>query len=133
PTYAGTRLAPPPGGTGATPLVVTLTRATATPAAVQALIRAIQYSSTADSFTTLTRTVTFTINDGDGGATPTGATTATVSITAVNDAPVVTNPSGALAYTGNGPAAQITAGATVSDADSTDFNGGALTVAITAW
>src|SRR5207244_7274527 len=77
------------GGTGLTALVITFNSASATPAAAQALVRAIQYFSTADAFATLTRTVTFTINDGDGG-TSTGSATATINITAVNDAPTLT-------------------------------------------
>ncbi|MCY2987092.1 MAG: Ig-like domain-containing protein, partial [Planctomycetota bacterium] len=58
--------------------------------------------------------------------------TFTVTITAVNDAPVIGLPGGALNYTENAAATVIDSGATASDIDSTDFNTGTLTVDYTA-
>src|SRR6185436_2425983 len=90
---------------------------------------------------TAARTVTYTLVDGDGtanGGADTSTTTATINLTAVNDAPVVDlNGAGAgtsatLAYTENGAAAAIAPAGTVSDVDSADFNGGTLTVSFTA-
>jgi len=46
----------------------------------------------------------------------------------INTAPVITLPGGALNYTENDPATIIDAGATVTDADSPDFDTGTLTI-----
>jgi hypothetical protein len=58
---------------------------------VQALLDDIQYANNSDNPSTLARTVTYTLNDGDGianGGTNTGTATATINVTAVNDPPV---------------------------------------------
>ncbi len=54
------------------------------------------------------------------------------TLAAVNQPPAVTLPGGALSYTGKNPALLLDAGATVTDPDSPDFNGGNLTVSFTA-
>jgi Ca2+-binding RTX toxin-like protein len=78
------------GGYGGGPLVITFD-ADATPAAVQELVRAIQYNNNAgDSPTAGPRTVNWTLVDGDGTAnmgTDTLNVTTTVNVVAVNDAP----------------------------------------------
>jgi hypothetical protein len=78
------------GGYGGGPLVITFD-ADATPAAVQELVRAIQYNNNAgDNPTGGTRTVNWTLVDGDGTAnlgTDTLNVTTTVNVVAVNDAP----------------------------------------------
>ncbi len=51
---------------------------------------------------------------------------------AANTAPIVTLPSGPVAYTENDPATVLDAAATVSDADSANFDTGTLTVNFTA-
>jgi hypothetical protein len=57
----------------------------ATPAAVQALIRQVAFANQNDNQLSGDRTVTYTLSDGDGG---TGAVrTATITVTAVDDAP----------------------------------------------
>ena len=60
--------------------------ATATTTEVQALARAITYANSSDNPDTSTRTVRFTVNDGDGGSTNTDLQ---VYIEAVNDAPTI--------------------------------------------
>ena len=133
-TFGGAAIGSFTGGTNGTDLVVTFNSAAATPAAVQALARSITFANTSDNPSTLARTVSFTLVDGDGtdaGGIDTGSSTATVNITAVNDAPVVGG-GGTLAYTENGAAAAISPAGTVSDPDSGDFNGGSLTVGFTA-
>ncbi len=54
----------------------------------------------------------------------------TITITAENDDPVITTSSGATFYLQGQPAVLIDPAATVSDADSPNFNGGSLTVAL---
>lgn len=79
------------GGTnGSTPLVVTL-NASATPAAVQALLRAVTYRNVSDAPSTTARTVRFVVTDGDGGTS--APATRDVTVVPVNDAPTATNDS----------------------------------------
>uniref|UniRef100_UPI0035664008 DUF4347 domain-containing protein n=1 Tax=Psychromonas sp. TaxID=1884585 RepID=UPI0035664008 len=54
------------------------------------------------------------------------AYTMTIDVTAVNDAPVITSPSGTYSYTENAGAVVLGGSATLSDSDSADFNGGQL-------
>ncbi|HEX8256944.1 MAG TPA: Ig-like domain-containing protein, partial [Allosphingosinicella sp.] len=88
--------------------------------------------------------VDISVTDQTGAAVATGsgaATSATdsvgVTVTAVNDAPVIDLDSGAagsgatLAYTENGPAARIAPDATLTDPDSADYDGGSLEVEFT--
>ncbi len=68
-------------------MVITL-NSNATPTAVTALVRNITYQNTdTDAPTTGARTVRYVLTDGDGGTSPNYDTTVTVS--AVNDAPVL--------------------------------------------
>lgn len=77
------------GGSGSTPLVVSLSGAAATIAAVQTLVRAIQFSNVSDTPSTLTKTIRFVLTDGDGGTSLPATQSATVTPT--NDGPTVTN------------------------------------------
>ena len=122
-TFGGVTIGTFTGGTNNTALVITF-NAAAVPTAVQALERAITFRSTA-SAPTATKTVRFVLTDGDGGTD-----TDEKTITTGNVAPVQTLPGGPTAYTENGAAVAIDAGATVTDADSADFAGGTLTVSI---
>ncbi|MDB5723056.1 MAG: tandem-95 repeat protein, partial [Alphaproteobacteria bacterium] len=66
-SYQGVAIGSFAGGTnGTTPLVVTL-NASATPAAVEALARAIAFANASDSPSGADRHVSFTVSDGDGG------------------------------------------------------------------
>jgi hypothetical protein len=62
----------------------------ATLANYQTALRSVKYNNTSESPTTTTRTISFTINDGDLSSS---AITRAISITVVNDAPVNTVPS----------------------------------------
>jgi hypothetical protein len=86
-TYGGATMGTFSGGTNGTNLVVSFNSAVANATSAQALIRAILYSNSSDSPSTAPRTVTFAVNDGDGG---TGSATATINVTAVNDVPTST-------------------------------------------
>jgi gliding motility-associated-like protein len=96
----------------------------ASPAGYTAALRAVKFRNDSDNPSTATRTVTFTISGGS-------FQTRTVSVTAVDDAPVVSGiEAGTLAYTENGGAVAISSAVTVTDAENDNLNG--ATVAISA-
>ncbi|WP_183407929.1 tandem-95 repeat protein [Nocardioides marmoriginsengisoli] len=129
-SYGGTVIGTFTGGTGATALDVVLD-GDATPAATQALLRAITYRNNSDTPSEAGRTVRFVLDDGDGETS--APATRDVAVTAVNDDPVIAGIEGPpLAYAENGAAAPITASGTVADVDSGNFDGGTLTVDLSA-
>src|SRR6266540_3877855 len=77
----------------------------------------------------------YVVRDNQGGTS--SAASATITVLAVNDAPVfdlngpATGNSAVLSYTTSSPAALIAPAATVSDIDSANFEGGSLNIAIT--
>jgi 6-phosphogluconolactonase (cycloisomerase 2 family) len=75
------------GGGNGTDLVVSFTTTDATPASISALIEHIGYADNSDNPSTAARTLTFSVDDGDGA---TGSADATINITAVNDGPAAT-------------------------------------------
>lgn len=107
-------------GTG----ILTLSGA-ASVASYQTALRSITYSNTSDNPTTAARTVEFIVNDG---ADSSAASVRTVSITAVNDVPVVSMSGGAVSFTENGPAVVIDASLTVSDSDSSVLAGATVRI-----
>ncbi|SDF84993.1 VCBS repeat-containing protein, partial [Bradyrhizobium brasilense] len=87
-TYGGVVIGTFSGGNNGTNLSVTFTSAAATPAAVQALLDHILYATT--SSVAATKTVTYTVVDGDGvvnGGADTGTATATINVTAADTTP----------------------------------------------
>jgi hypothetical protein len=84
--YNNTTIATFTGGGGTTPLGIAL-QATATPTNVQALLRAISYSSSSNNPGTTPRTIQLVLKDGDGGTST--AVNATVNVSRLNDAPVL--------------------------------------------
>ncbi|MBA1198281.1 DUF4347 domain-containing protein [Pseudomonas plecoglossicida] len=103
----------------------------ATLAQYRAVLAGVQYSNSTPAYTSGLRSVTVLVND-DMGST---SHTALVDVQPLNAAPVIGNLNGdSAAFTQGGGAVLIDAGgnATVSDSDSTDFAGGALTVSVTA-
>ena len=115
---------------GAGVLTLTSPGGTATLPEWQAVLRTVTYSNTSTTPSTATRTITFVVSDGMNNS---AGATKIVTITAVNNAPIITNLHGdAVTFTENGPAVLLDVGgnATVSDHDSPDFNGGSLTVSI---
>ncbi len=114
------------GSTGG--LTVNLTDA-ATPALVQELARAVTFETAGDAVQNGQRTIQFALDDGDGGTSETREVT--VTVTGVNDAPVLSAPTAApVPYTENGDAVAVGASITVTDPDSANFEGGALTIGI---
>ena len=128
-TYAGQTIGTFAGGDNGNDLVVTFTTDDATQAAVERLIERVAYSNTSEGPSTATREVTYTVVDGDGGA-DTGVATATITVTPVNDAPVIGGMGGTLAYTENDAATVIDDAVTLSDVNSSNM-GGTLTVSFT--
>ncbi|HVI87006.1 MAG TPA: VCBS domain-containing protein, partial [Dongiaceae bacterium] len=133
-TYGGVIIGTFSGGTNGSDLIITFNSATATQAAVQALTDHILYSNSSANPSTSPRTVTFTVNDGDGGAS-TGSATATINVTAANSAPVV-DLNGAA--TGNDTTVNyptgvsqllIASSATISDVDSANL--ASMTITLT--
>jgi hypothetical protein len=86
-TYSGVVIGSLSGGTSGTPLSVSLTSVSATPAALQALIRAIGYRSESENPPQDPRQVSFVLTDGDGGTSNT--LTQSVAVRAFNDAPTL--------------------------------------------
>ncbi|TFH86517.1 DUF4347 domain-containing protein [Billgrantia azerbaijanica] len=117
---------------------VSFSGASLTEAQMQTLVDGLAYRNTSDNPTTgSNRVVTITQIVDDGGTAGGGVDTATpnlqstVSLTAVNDAPVIGNLDGDNnAVQAGGSAVNIDAGgnATVSNVDSSDYNGGSLTI-----
>ena len=95
------------GGANGADLVISFNTNNATPAAITTLLEHIGYADNSDDPSTAARSVSFTLVDGDGG-TDTGSATATINITAVNDAPGLTNVPATGDYTEN--AAAVTTG-----------------------
>lgn len=90
-TYGGTLVGTWSGGVGGTPLIVTF-NANATQAVVQAVGRDITYENVSDNPSTLVRTMTGFVEDGDGGTS--SVVSGTLTIVPSNDAPVITSNSG---------------------------------------
>uniref|UniRef100_UPI00048148A7 beta strand repeat-containing protein n=1 Tax=Mesorhizobium sp. WSM3224 TaxID=1040986 RepID=UPI00048148A7 len=81
-TYGGLVIGTFSGGAGGSSLIINFTSNNATQAAVQALADHILYSNSTSP--TATKTVSFTVKDGDGianGGTDTGTATATINVT----------------------------------------------------
>jgi subtilisin-like proprotein convertase family protein len=115
------------GGTGSTPLVFAF-NASSSLVGVQALMRAIEFSSPGQNPSPLTRAVSMAVADGDGGTSAT--VVKNVQVRPINDPPVLTL-SGSIGYAINTPPILIATSATVSDVDNANFNTGKLTVSIT--
>ncbi len=126
--YQGTTIGTLSGGT--TSRTITLTAA-ATPAAVQALLRVITFRTTTTSAPLGTRSVQFQVSDGDGGTSL--VYTKLVNVVKKNQAPVIGGFTATVPiyHLGKTPVI-IEPSATITDGDSSNFNGGSLTVRITA-
>lgn len=127
--FGGVLLGTFTGGVGLTPLVVTLV-SSATPAAVNALMRNISFRDTSEAPSVLPRTVQFQVSDGDGATS--SAITQSVSVVGVNDRPVVSGILSTAAYTENAVPTFVAPAALITDVDSLDFQGGNLTIRYTS-
>ncbi|MFO0426818.1 MAG: metallophosphoesterase [Planctomyces sp.] len=125
-TFGGTTIGT---ATGTASMVVSL-NSNATTAAVQALIRNITFATLSENPSTLTRTVLAVLTDGDGGTSL--PVTKTITVTPVNDAPVIAGFGGTVPATVNGTPVFVASGAAVTDVDHLNFSAGALLVGISA-
>ena len=92
----------------------------------EAALRAVTYQNTSDNPSTLTRTVSFTTNDGDD---PSNIVTRDINVTAMNDASVLAAIEGApLAYLENAAPAAITGSITVADVDDTNIESATIQI-----
>ncbi|MGH8083934.1 MAG: autotransporter domain-containing protein [Lysobacter sp.] len=107
-------------------LILTSASATATLVQWQSALRSVTYRDTAVTPDTATRTVAFRAVDGGGRAST--AATRTVTVTAVNQTPIVTTTGATTSYGSGAPAVVIDGGTTVSDLDNATQS--AATVAI---
>lgn len=111
-------------------LLLTSTNATATIAQWQSALSAVTYTNSSETPNTSNRTISFVVNDGTNNS---NTATKQVSITAVNDAPIVTTSAGTIAFTeGNNVTSTpvvVDSGVTVSDADNSTL--ASATVSIT--
>ncbi|MBI1298435.1 DUF11 domain-containing protein [bacterium] len=129
-TQIGTISATNDGEDGAT-LAISL-NASATVAAVEALIENLAYDNSSDA-PNPARTIGIVVDDGDGAAS--ASVSVVINVTPENDAPVITDLDGdTLDYDEGDPATVIDQGtaAAVIDDDSANFDTGTLTVSFTA-
>lgn len=100
----------------------------ATPALVQAVARRVSFRNAGDNPTATTRVVSFIQTDGDGGTAAT--VTRSVTVTPVNDGPTIGSFGTGVTYTEGKTPTLLASAATVTDPDSTNFDGGVLTVSL---
>jgi len=116
------------GGSSGTSLVITF-NGTATTAAVQATLRQVAFRHLTENPSAQSRLLGISLTDGDGGST--GWLNKQVTVTPVNNPPLIGGIGGLQYYKKNSAAAFIATGATLSDVDNANFSGGKLTVRIT--
>lgn len=73
-------------------------------------------------------TFEYLVVDGANAAVNSDPSTATISITPVNDAPVLGGPAGTVTFTENDPATAIDAGLTASDVDDANLEGATIAI-----
>jgi hypothetical protein len=98
----------------------------ASPAAYEAVLRAVAYENLSDNPPAGSRTVSVRVDDG---VSESAAATRTVEVTPVNDGPDLTISAGALSYTENDAAKAIAPGATVTDPDSAQIASATVKIA----
>jgi hypothetical protein len=117
--------------TGGTAITATYTAPTLTLtgadtlANYQQVLRSVTYENTSDSPSTTARTVEFRVNDGIANS---NIATTTLSLTAINDAPVLTAGGGSPTFTEDGAPVAVDPGLTVTDGDSTDLASAVVTI-----
>src|SRR5205085_2252982 len=101
---------------------------TASVANYQAALRSVSYFNSSENPSGATRTISFQVNDGAAANNLSNIDTATVSVTPVNDAPVLAANGGSLSYTENQAATAIDAALTLSDVDSATLSGATVSI-----
>jgi len=123
--YGGVTIGTVAGGFNRIPLAV-LFNSNATPAAAQAILRNITYRDLSDAPSTDSRRIRVRLFDGDGGAS--GSLARDLIIVPTNDGPSIDLPETSMSYAAGGPPVAIAAHASITDPDSSNFNGGSLTI-----
>ncbi|MHB8524432.1 MAG: beta strand repeat-containing protein, partial [Limisphaerales bacterium] len=119
-------LASPPTGIQANYSAGVLTLSgTASVTAYQTALSSVTYSNSSHNPSPLTRTVSFKANDGQKDS---NLATKTISITPINDPPVVTTTGTALSYTVASTAVRVDPGIFVTDVDSTTLAGAVVSI-----
>jgi hypothetical protein len=115
------------GGNTVTPGVNTLALSGSfSLATYQTCLQSVTYNNSSNNPTAApNRVVRFVVNDG---AANSNNGDKAVSVTAVNDAPVVTPTAGVTAFTEDGPAVVVDSGVTVSDVDNTNLASATVTI-----
>ena len=136
--FGTTQIGSVSGGSNGNALIINF-NANATPAAVQALVRSITFRANSISPIVTPRVASFQLLDGDGGSS--GIVTKSITVTQLNDAPVLTLstviippstvPVSQVVYNASGLAVVLDPALTVSDPDNAVFGGGRLTVTLT--
>ncbi len=98
---------------------------TASSAAYQAALRSITFSSASDDPGNSTRTIDFVASDGALSSVP---ATVTVSVTAVDDAPVLGGAGGSVGYTEQAAGVAVAPDITVADADNASLSGATVMI-----
>jgi hypothetical protein len=104
---------------------------TASAAVYQAALRSVTFSSTSDDPTaggsSASRSIAYSVSDGN--TTPNAPVTSTVTVTAVNSAPILAGAGNTVGYTEQAPAFAIDTGLTVGDADTATLVGATVKIA----
>src|SRR4029077_6288591 len=110
-------------------LTLTSSGATATLAQWQAALDAVTYNKTSHNPNTASRSISFVVNDGTLNSV---TSTKTVSVTAVDTAPTVTDTQGTTSFIAQGGSATgpviIDSGLTVTDVDNTTLASGQVQI-----
>jgi len=97
-------------------------------ATYQAILDGILYNNTSDTPNTANRLMTVVINDGEDNST---SHTVTLSVTPVNDAPVLAPNTNSVSYTEDSAALQLMSSATVTDPDNpSNFDHGSIDITL---
>ncbi|MEZ5658212.1 MAG: cadherin domain-containing protein [Burkholderiaceae bacterium] len=100
-------------------------------AAYQAALRSVTYQNLSDDPSTLTRTISFAVDDGAGANSASNTLTRDVAISAVNDAPMLSAIEAApLAYSENDPATVVTATITTADPDNANLASATVSISV---
>ncbi len=107
--------------------IMTLT-GSATVAQYQAALQSVTYFNSSDAPSALARTISYQVDDGSALNHASNIATATVSVTAVNDAPVISGAGNSVSYTEQAAAVIIDSVLTVTDPDNTNLNTATVTI-----
>ncbi|OED37189.1 hypothetical protein AB833_24385 [Chromatiales bacterium (ex Bugula neritina AB1)] len=97
-----------------------------TVSAYQGALRAVSYENTSDNLTTTTRTISFSVNDGEANS---NTASRSIDLSAVNDAPILSSIEGTtLAYTENDGAVLVTSTLTLTDTDDSNLESARISI-----